>query len=416
MRVGVRAGCRKVARAGPEKNDTTAVRRWRFIGRKVDFRPWTFRLWTLEKERMRIGFDARMITHPGIGRYISCLLPEMIRLSQKNEFVLFGDPDELKRYCVAENVKVLRWTAPIYSPWEQFFAFYSPLDIDIFHVPHFNMPFLLKKKTVVTIHDLIYQLFPDSVPSPVAGFYAEAAMRSAVRKADKIIAVSKNTRGDIIKKYGEDNADKIKVIYEAVGKEFNRVTDKTRIADVRCRYRVDERIILYVGSVKPHKNVETLMKVFKTLKDWGLPHQLVICGRWDKKEDRIKEDLLDKDIRYLGEVSGKDLVVLYSIADVLVHLSLYEGFGFTPLEAMQCGTPVVVSNSSSLPEVVGPAAFTGPLIVLHVISDTVYNVIMNQGIRERLIGAGLKRVKLFSWEKAAEETLAVYEETCHSGM
>lgn len=357
---------------------------------------------------MRIGFDARMITHPGIGRYISSLLPELIRQAPDDKFVLFGDPERLKDISRSENVRVLRWDTPIYSAWEQLFALYFPMDIDFLHVPHFNIPVFLRKKMVVTIHDLIYLLFPESASSPLAKHYARIMIGSALKKASKVITVSNHTRGDLLKIFGEQYSEKIEVIHEASDKIFRKIDDKAKMADVRIRYRLAEKILLYVGSIKPHKNVATLLKVFELLKKWDTPCQLVICGKWDKKEDYLKDSLAARDIRYLGEIPTEDLVVLYNMADALVHLSLYEGFGLTVLEAMQSGTPVIVSDSSSLPEVVGKSAFVVSPYNIEEAANTVYNVLINKHLRDEMTAAGQKHVKRFSWAETARKTLKAY--------
>ncbi len=356
----------------------------------------------------RIGFDARMINYSGIGRYISCLVPELIKQAPDDSFVLFGDPERLKGFSREKNVRVMKWTMPVYSAWEQLFAFYSPLNIDLLHVPHFDIPLFFRKKMVVTIHDLIYLLFPESVPSPAARHYARFMINSALKKASRIITVSNHTKKDLSRIFGEQYSGKIDVIHEAADKAFQRVEDKARIADVRCRYRLSKDMILYVGSVKPHKNIAALIRMFGLLKGWGVPHQLVICGRWDKKEDRLRDEMSDRDIRYLGEIPTKDLAVLYSMADVLVHLSLYEGFGLTVLEAMQCGTPVVVSDSSSLPEVVGGSAFVVSPDNIEEVADIVYNILINKQLRNGMTETGMEHVKRFSWDEAARRTLEVY--------
>jgi len=357
---------------------------------------------------MKIGFDARMITHPGIGRYIECLLPELVKQAPDDKFVVFGDPEKFDKISRTGNVQVSGWDVPIYSVWEQLLPFHSFTDIDLLHVPHFNIPLLFRKKMVVTIHDLIYLLLPEAVSSPLAKHYASFMIKSALKKADRVITVSNHTREDLLNVFGEQYSGKIEVIHEASGKNFRRVKDKARIADVRCRYRLSEHIILYVGSVKPHKNIPTLLEVFSRLKTWGVPHQLVICGRWDKKEEHLKDKMSDRHIRYLGEIPVEDLVVLYSIADVLVHLSLYEGFGLTVLEAMQCGVPVVVSDSSSLPEVAGAAAFVVSPHNVEQIADTVYNVLVNRQLRAGMVETGLEHVKRFSWSETARRTLKTY--------
>jgi glycosyltransferase involved in cell wall biosynthesis len=360
---------------------------------------------------MRIGFDARMMGHPGIGRYIKSLLPEMIKHSKDDEFVLFGNVAALEEILPRDRGRIVKWDAPIYSVQEQLFTPYSDEKLDVLHVPHFNVPLGYSGKMVVTIHDLIYLLFPESVPSPIARTYASFMISRALKKADGVISVSNHTKSDLLKIFGKEYASKIDVVYEAGGRDFHGIDDKTRIADVRSRYRIDRNIILYVGSVKPHKNVGTLLKVFELLRTWDIPHQLVICGRWDKKEDELKDMLKGRYIRYLGEVPSKDLAVLYSIADVLVHLSLYEGFGLTVLEAMQCGTPVVSSNSSSLPEVVGDAAFMVPPDDVRKAADVTYNVLMSKELSEGLVEKGIERSREFSWAKAAIETLEIYRAT-----
>ncbi|HNX91728.1 MAG TPA: glycosyltransferase family 1 protein, partial [Candidatus Omnitrophota bacterium] len=360
---------------------------------------------------MRIGFDARMINHPGIGRYIRCLLPEMFKLSPDDEFILLGNPVDLIAFSAYENVNVREWKAPIYSALEQFILPHLTKDIDLLHVPHFNIPMSYRGKLVVTIHDLIYMIFPDSLSSPVARWYARFLISSAVEKSERIIAVSEHTKKDIKKIFGPEQEKKIDVVYEAASSIFRRVEDKARIADVICRYRLSEQIILYVGSIKPHKNVSTLIEVFNLLKSWGVPHQLVICGKWDKKEDRLKFILSDRNIRYLGEVPTEDLIALYSMADILVHLSLYEGFGLTVLEAMQCGTPVVVSEVSALSEVAGDAAYAVHPKNVDNIADTIYNVLINRELRDKMAEFGLKHVRKFSWEFAANHTLETYRKT-----
>jgi len=365
---------------------------------------------------MKIGFDARMITHPGIGRYISSLLPELIKQSPEDEFVLFGERGQLSGFARESAVRIIEWTAPVYSPWEQFFNVICPRDIDLLHVPHFNIPLLFKKPMVVTIHDLIYLLFPGSITSGLGRRYAGFMISSAVKRSSGIISVSKHTRDDLVRFFGERWSDKIDIIHEAPHERFRRVEDKARIADVRCRYRLRDKIILYVGSIKPHKNVASLIKMYALLKNWGIPHQLVICGRWDKKEDHIKDSLSDSNVKYLGEVPSEDLAALYSMAGVLVHLSFYEGFGLTVLEAMQCGTPVVVSDTSSLPEIVGKAAYTVPPDDIVQAAEIVYNILMNVHLKEGMSELGIEHVRKFSWSRAAAETISVYKKVSTAGI
>lgn len=357
---------------------------------------------------MRIGFDARMVGYAGIGRYIKCLLPELVKRAAGDEFVVFGDPQEISALGLAGDFSIVKWKAPIYSIQEQIAFPFDKEDLDLVHIPHFNAPIRLKTRSVVTVHDLIYILYPPSLSSPLARYYARFMTGTAVRNAARVISVSENTRKDIAQCFGKENLSKTKVIYEAADVRLNKIYDAQALNAVRTKFRLADRIILYVGSVKPHKNIPTLIKVYMRLKEWGAPHQLVITGRWDKKEDRIREKLDDQYVRYIGEIPMEDLAALYSLSEVLVNLSFYEGFGLTQLEAMRCGVPVVTSNVSSIPEVVGKAAFTLPPGAVEQIADTVYNVLANRELREGMIREGYKQVAKFSWERAANETLELY--------
>ncbi|MBF0493804.1 MAG: glycosyltransferase family 4 protein [Candidatus Omnitrophica bacterium] len=357
---------------------------------------------------MKIGFDARMISNAGIGSYISSLLTHMTKQSPDDNFILFGDPVRLACFEAERNVKIVKWTAPIYTLREQILPPPCFADMDVFHVPHFNIPLAFKNNMVVTIHDLIYLLIPESHPSPLAKAYAGFFIKRALQSSKSVIAVSNNTAEDLIKCFGTEYGGRIKVVYEGVGQSCGIDRDPSRMQLVREKYGLSEKIILYVGAVKPHKNVGALLKVYEMLRSWGIPHQLVICGRWDRKEDKLKGPVDTLGVKYLGEVSREDLGALYGMAETLVHLSLYEGFGLTLLEAMQCGTPVVTVRNSSIPEVVGDAALITENNDIKCIADTVYNVLMSPEMRSKLSELGRKQAAKFSWESAAARTLAVY--------
>ncbi len=358
---------------------------------------------------MNIGFDARMIDHPGIGSYIRCLLPEMFRLSPEDKFILFGNAEKLSYYSSKKNVKIIGWNAPVYSIKEQLSSPIDKEDIDLLHSPHFNVPIFTKKKLVVTIHDLIYLLVPESVKNPMAKIYAKFMIANALKKADRIISVSKNTRKDIFEIFGKKYDEKIETIHEAADPAYRKLEDAEGFQIIRKKYNLPDRFILYVGSIKPHKNVSGLIEVYQKLKSWGAPHGLVLVGRFDKKEKKVKKKIDSIDgVRYLGEVSKRDLVYIYNLADILVHLSFYEGFGLTILEAMRCGTPVVASETSSITEIAGNAALKVSPRNISEIADTVFNVLINPDLRNGLIEEGYRHSKKFSWEKTARQTLSVY--------
>lgn len=361
---------------------------------------------------MKIGFDARMIDHPGIGRYIKCLLEKLVSNDKGDLFVLFGDPEKLKELASSGNVRIVEWTAPIYSIKEQTNLPYAKESLDVLHVPHFNVPLLYRGKMVVTIHDLIYLLLPQAVNSFAARLYARFMVSAAIRKASRVIAVSAHTKKDLVKIFGKRKEEKISVVYEASDGYMEKVEDEAELETIRKKYDLSDKYILYVGSVKPHKNIVTLIEAFSRLRRFDIPHQLVIAGRWDSKEDDLKKAIdANNRIKYIGEVPHEDLPGLYSAATVLVQISLYEGFGLTVLEAMKCGTPVIISANSSLPEVAGHAAMLVSPLNIGQIRDTLYNVLVNKGLREGMINLGYQREGNFSWLKTAAETRQIYRQS-----
>ena len=357
---------------------------------------------------MRIGFDARMIDRSGIGRYIRSLLDEMLPLAGEHDFTIFGDPSKMTEYSSFSNVDLVKWDPAIYSIQEQITLPYNKMNLDLIHFPHFNIPLMCNKKIIVTVHDLIHLLCVEGDFSSLARLYAWFMIRRVMKKAHKVISVSESTRNDLVEMFGDKYKKKIKVIHESAGKNFCKMEDEKLKQKIRAKYDLSDKMILYVGNIKPHKNIDTLFKVFSRLKEWGLPHQLVIAGKWDDKMKELKANVDDEKVKYLGQVTTEELVGLYSMSGVLLHLSLYEGFGLTVLEAMKCGCPVVTTAISSLPEVAGQAAFYVSPLEIGQIADTVYNVLAHQKFREEMSIAGIKRAKMFSWEKAARETLEVY--------
>jgi glycosyltransferase involved in cell wall biosynthesis len=354
---------------------------------------------------MKIAFDCRMVDHPGIGRYISNLLSFMMLQERPQNFLLFGDPIKLVSMRDACN---LPYYAPIYS-LKEFFA--DPFDsgqADILHIPHFNAPLRKKLPLVITIHDLMYLRLKESA----AWFkrrVARVVFLNAIKKADKIIAVSENTKKDILDLYPKANG-KIRVIYEAADPIFKKISDNVVLGAVRKKYNLPDEFILFVGSLKRHKNIERLLLAYSDLKKKGLRHKLVIVGRYRPDESEILGKIRLTDALYLNEVSTHDLLCIYNLASVLTFPSLYEGFGLPVLEAMSCGLPVVASSATSLPEVAGDAGVLCNPQDHKDISEKIFTVLNDQHLRNALIEKGLKRVTHFSWGKTAKETLDLYKE------
>jgi len=286
-------------------------------------------------------------------------------------------------------------------------------NLDIIHNPYQAPTFfnLKKQKYIITVHDLIQILFPKEV-KPLVHLIQKTMLPRTLKTADMVIVVSHSTKYDLIK-YLKIPENKIKVIYHGVNKNYKPLSDN-EIKNIRRKYNLKYPFILYVGGIGGQKNIPTLIKAFYKIKKLGVPYKLVLTGkkRWKYREifklvDKLN---LQKDVIFTGYVPEGDLPALYNAADLFVYPSLYEGFGLPPLEAMACGTPVITSNTSSLPEVVGDAGIMVDPYDVDGLAKAMYEVLTNDGLREELRKRGLKRAKLFNWKKCAEEHLRVYEE------
>ncbi|NQT96039.1 MAG: glycosyltransferase family 4 protein [Candidatus Omnitrophica bacterium] len=358
---------------------------------------------------MRIGFDARMIGHPGIGRYITNLLQAMLPLCEKDEFLVFGDERKITNCQLPiTNRQVIRYNTPVYSIKELICHPFSRHNLDVVHIPHFNAPLCNIKNLVVTIHDLIYTKFSEYLPV-MKRKAAKVLIRNAVEKGDKIIAVSENTRNDILE-INPKVGSKIRVIYEAADPIFKIIEDQEGLKAVQNKYNLPDNIILFVGSLKKHKNIERLLDAFSRVRSKGVKESLVIIGRYHPHEAGILNKIKRSDAIYLGEVPTEDLIAIYNLAKLFVLPSLYEGFGLPVLEAFASGLPVAASNTSSLPEVIQDAGVLFDPYDIEDICDGIYKALKDESFRHDLKERGLKRVKEFSWERTAKETLEVYKE------
>lgn len=276
------------------------------------------------------------------------------------------------------------------------------------------------KRTIVTCHDLIPLKCKSGElpinPPVIATKMFQYSIRG-MRKAARIIAVSENTKKDILS-YVRCDPARIKVIYQGINSKFRKIKDESFLEKIRRKYSLDSSSpkLLHVG-LSAYKNVEAVIQALAILKrDFEISCELITVGLDFTPEQKKLIDLLGvkKFIVSLSDVPIDDLVGIYNSADVLVFPSLYEGFGAPPLEAMACGTPVVASNVASLPEVVGHAAIMVDPLDYQETAAAVYAVLTNSELRSSLISKGLKRANRFTWEKTAKHTLEVYEEVYKS--
>jgi len=269
---------------------------------------------------------------------------------------------------------------------------------------------------VVTIHDIIHWIFRKQFLSPLQILYAGFMIRKAITSADHIIAISHYTKKDLIEHFQAPEA-KITVIHQGVQEVSQPLSPpqlKSAFERIRAKYRLPDNFFLYVGLIKPHKNVLMLLRLFRKLKEQGkVKASLVLIGRKDKSYPSGYEELAmltsTNDIHYLPLIDHEELEVFYHQALALIHPSLYEGFGLTLLEAMSFGTPVLTTNSSSIPEVVGDAALRVDATDEISMGDAMIRLEQDTGLRESLRQKGLERVKLFSWNETARKTVDVYK-------
>jgi glycosyltransferase involved in cell wall biosynthesis len=361
---------------------------------------------------MKIAFDLRRIGNPGIGRYMKCLTEAMVAQEPGHEYLLVLPPGgdglvdapkaekifpRLKYYSVREQIELPR--------------ILNRHKVDLLHSPHFLLPLVRPCPAVATIHDVIYLACPQDLPSRGGRLYYRAMMNACSRLARRIITDSEYSSREIVRYLRADPA-KIEVIYPGVDPGFRRVTDAAWLDAMRSRYGIDREYVLCAGIYRPRKNHAGLLRAFRRLLDSGCRAQLVIAGPMAEGEPvlrRLAAELgVAEHVVFTGFVDEACLCALYSAARVFASPSFYEGFGFTVLEAMACGTPVVCSSATSLPEVAGDAAlYSDPHDPEHMASQLLRGF-SDAALRSSLIERGRLNLQRFNWAETARQTLAVY--------
>ena len=371
---------------------------------------------------MRVGIDARLVyySQAGISQYIRRLTEALARVVQgDHEFILLQSRKDRRKLVEHERFRRVSLWTPSHHRLEQWTL---PVEIrglrlDVLHSPDFIPPSRRNCKSVITVHDLAFLLYPHFLTKESARYYGQ--IDQAVRRTNHIIAVSEATRRDIIDRLGVPE-NKITVIHEAANPIFRPMDRAEALRCTQERYPLPNRFILFVSTIEPRKNVQTLLRAFRQfLDDYKQEVKLVFAGsRGWLFEDvfaLVQQLHLEDRCIFLGRVSSEDLLCLYNSAQVLVQPSYYEGFGLPPLEAMACGTPVIVSNVSSLPEVVGDAGFLVDPNSVDELAVALWRVLTDEPLRKQCIERGFKRAQSFSWDKAARQTLEVYRHVANGG-
>lgn len=368
---------------------------------------------------MRIGIDARFFgsTGKGLGRYTRRLIENLEAIDNCNEYFIFLRKENFDEYQPKNPrfQKVLadyRWYT--FSEQINMPRILNKYKLDLVHFPHFNVPLFYRKKFIITIHDLILIHFPTirgTTLNPLFYWFKFAAykivIRSAIKRAKKVIAVSNFTKRDILKHYriGEN---KIALTYEAC--DIHQKDMPRDSSFILKKYGIIKPYIMYVGNAYPHKNLEALILAFGNFIGYN-DFQLVLVGKEDYFYKRLRDFAVNKKIEnviFAGFVPDSELSAIYQKARLYVFASLYEGFGIPPLEAMAKGVPVVSSDHPCMKEVLGDSAYYFDAGQSENITRAIGILLNNQGLREELIKKGYEQIKKYSWERMAGETLNIY--------
>jgi len=371
---------------------------------------------------MPIYVDVSSAVHSkaGIGRYAASLAKALVE-RQPERFSLFYNRVSNSRPPEGLESVPRRTIRAGYKPWRMAvwagqvarlgFDRLVP-GADLFHATEHLLPCLRGAPSVLTVHDMIFKLFPEHQKRKRLNYwYLNATMPLYCRRADAVITVSESSKSDIVAHYGLD-PDKITVIYEAASPEFKPVEQDTVEAVLR-KYGLPERYIIFVGTIEPRKNLTRLVEALQLLRDRGQVVPLVAVGAkgwlYDGLFRRVEELEAGRAVVFPGYVPSADLPTVYAAATLAVMPSVYEGFGLPVLEAMACGTPVVSSNSSSLPELGGEAALYFDPYEVEAMAESILQVWTEPALQHKMRQQGLAQAARFSWARAARETQALYD-------
>jgi glycosyltransferase involved in cell wall biosynthesis len=363
---------------------------------------------------MLIGIDASRITaarRTGTENYALNLIRELVALGQAHRFRLYfnqAPPPGL----APERAEVRAMPLPRLWTHVRLSGEMAARPPDVLFVPAHVLPLIHPRRSVVTVHDLGYLYYPQA-HTRFQNAYLRWSTRYNARTAARVLADSQATRDDLVRHY-QVPPDKIAVVYPGRDESLAPVTDPAALAAVRARYSLGDRYLLYVGTLQPRKNLVRLVQAFAMLQIPDL--KLVITGKKGWLADEILAEVERLGLAAQGRavltgyVADVELPALLSGALAFVLPSLYEGFGFPVVEAMACGTPVVCSNVSSLPEVAGDAALLVDPLDTAALAAALGRVVADEGLRRELAERGLRQARRFSWRQCAREALEVLED------
>jgi glycosyltransferase involved in cell wall biosynthesis len=379
---------------------------------------------------MKIGIDARFLTHPqagGFKTYTQNLIAALTRVDAENEYVLYLDRTPERKDWLPSGANFTTRVVPglvplIGMPWREQMELsrQAALDrLDLLHSPSLTAPLRLACPLVVTIHDMIWyhpERFSNGRSTTgrrkLMQWYYRVVPKMAAQRAAGVITVSQAAKESIVQSLGLA-PDRVFVTHEAAAPIYRRLDNPEQTEPIKQKYSLASDFILAIGSADPRKNIDTLVQAYASLPG-SLKERYQLAIVWTHSflaaglAAQVEALGLNGRVQFLQRVCDEDLVSLYNTASVFVFPSRYEGFGLPPLEAMACGTPVVAANNSSIPEIVGDAALLTDAEDVATMTQLVAKMLTDETLKRDLIEKGLRRAAEFSWEKCGSETLAVY--------
>jgi glycosyltransferase involved in cell wall biosynthesis len=376
--------------------------------------------------RIAIDYNAALRQLAGIGRYSRELVAALAELRSGDELILFYAARDLPanapglaslRELEAAHPTIRSIGLPISERWLtiawQRLRLPLPVErligpIDVLHAPDFVLPPSRTRRTLLTVHDLTFRIHPETAHARLRQYLDQAVPRSLAR-AMHILADSRSTAADLERLMGVA-PEKISVLYPGIGRQFRRIDEPERHAAVRQRYNLPEDFILHIGTIEPRKNLQRMISAFEAVRTAGGRSTVLALGG---KPGWLAEPILAQarataGVMLIGPVAEEDMPVLYSAARGVVYPTLYEGFGFPPLEALACGTPVVSSNTSSLPELLGDAALQVDPHDTAALTAALRELLDDPGVTQRARQRGPAQAAQFSWPAVARQLLELY--------
>lgn len=359
----------------------------------------------------KIGIDVRMIEHSGIGVRILNLIQHIAKEKRDGlEIYLFGNSQILGKYGLDKEYNIIEYNVGIYSIRE-FWGHSKMAEMDILDIPHFNIPIRYLKKCIVTIHDIIPYKMKEFFPSKLKRIYMKLIFFLIKKYSIKVVSVSECTKKDLVDIF-HYSVNQIVNIYNGLNHELFFQHPKKEVNDFREKYNLEKEYLLTVGIGKGHKNLGFIIDSLSPL--WleeSLDLPLVIAGAGGKIPEHLIETIrpVEKFIIPFQKISYEELPLLYQSAKMLIFPSLYEGFGFPPLEAQGVGCPVLSSNLSVMPEVLGGSAYYFNPKDIKKFREEFRLFILNPSLLKTKVPLGYENTKRFNWKKTAKETLQLYK-------